>query len=173
MMADVAALFADPKAAAFEAHTTVDADHGRIETRRHRVCHEVDWLFSDRRYPDEPAMPGLATLGMVEAEVTRDGRTSTVRRYYLASARLSAARFATTMRQHWWIENAQHWVLDTTFDEGRARNRKDHGPQNLAVLRRLALNVLRSARPDISIRRKRKRSGWSDEFARSVLGQMR
>src|SRR4051794_30222951 len=60
-----------------------------------------------------------------------------------------------------------------SFDEDRARNRSDHGPENLAILRRLALNVLRSARPDISIRRKRKRSGWSDEFARSVLGQMR
>ncbi len=51
MLADVAALFADPKAASFETHTTVDADHGRIETRRHLVCHDVHWLFSDRRYP--------------------------------------------------------------------------------------------------------------------------
>jgi predicted transposase YbfD/YdcC len=66
-----------------------------------------------------------------------------------------------------------HWVLDVGFDEDRARNRKDHGPQNLTTLRKLALNVLRKARPDISIRRKRKRSGWSDEFARPVLGQMR
>jgi len=66
-----------------------------------------------------------------------------------------------------------HWVLDVGFDEDRARNRKDHGPENLTILRKLALNVLRTARPDISIRRKRKRSGWSDEFARTVLGQMR
>jgi hypothetical protein len=66
-----------------------------------------------------------------------------------------------------------HWVLDVGFDEDRARNRKDHGLENLTILQKLALNVLRSARPDISIRRKRKRSGWPDEFARSVLGQMR
>jgi predicted transposase YbfD/YdcC len=173
MLADVTALFADPKAAAFEAHTTVDADHGRIETRRHLLCHDVNWLFSDRRYPDELGMPGLASLGMVEAEVSRDGRTSIVRRYYLSSATLTAEQFAVAVRAHWHIENAQHWVLDTTFDEDRARNRRDHGPENLAILRRLALNLLRSARPDISIRRKRKRSGWSDDFARSVLGQMR
>jgi hypothetical protein len=64
-------------------------------------------------------------------------------------------------------------VLDTAFDEDRARNRKDHGAQNLSIIRKLALNVLKSARPDISIRRKRKRGGWSDAFARSVLGQMR
>ena len=80
MLAEVTALFVDPEAAAFEAHTTVDADRGRVETRRHLVCHDVRWLFSDRRYPDEPSLPGLATLGMVEAEVQRDGRTSTVRR---------------------------------------------------------------------------------------------
>jgi hypothetical protein len=64
-------------------------------------------------------------------------------------------------------------VLDVTFDEDRARNRKDHAPENLAILRKLALNVLRNARPGIAIRRKRKRSGWSDDFARSVLGQRR
>ena len=63
------------------------------------------------------------------------------------------------------------WLLDVNFDEDRARNRGDHGPENLATLRKPALNALRSARPDISIRRKRSR--WSDEFAKSVLGQMR
>lgn len=173
MQAEVADFFADPKAMDFEAHTTTDADHGRIEKRRHVVSHDVGWLFSDRRYPDEPRLPGLATLGMVEATTEREGRTSTVRRYYVSSAVLTAERFAAAVRQHWHIENRLHWVLDTTFDEDRARNRRDHGPENLAVLRKLALNVLRSASPEISIRRKRKRSGWSDAFARSVLGQMR
>jgi hypothetical protein len=64
-------------------------------------------------------------------------------------------------------------VLDVGFDEDRARNWKDHGPENFAILWKLALNVPRSVRPDISIWRQRKRSGLSDEFARSVLGQMR
>jgi predicted transposase YbfD/YdcC len=172
MLREVAAYFADPEAGG-ETHTTTDADHGRLEIRRHVVCHDVAWLFSDRRYPDEPALPGLATLAMVEATTERDARTSTVRRYYVSSATLSAVRFADAVRAHWCIENALHWVLDTAFDEDRARNRCDHGPENLATLRKLALNVLRTARPDISIRRKRKRSGWSDDFARSVLSQMR
>jgi len=60
-----------------------------------------------------------------------------------------------------------------TFDEDRTRTRKDHAPENLATLRKLALNILKRARPGISIRRKRKRSGWSNDFAKSVLGQMR
>ena len=118
-------------------------------------------------------MPGLAMLGMVEAEVTRQGKTALQRRFYLSSVAMDAAPFAAAVRAHWRIENSLHWVLDVVFDEDRARNRRDHGPENLAILRKLALNVLRTARPDISIRRKRKRSGWSDEFARTVLGQMR
>ena len=173
MFADVRTFFADPPLDAVESTETTDADHGRIEVRRHFVCHDVSWLFSDRRYPDEPGMPGLATIAMVEARTDANGKTSTARRYYLSSARMTAERFAQAVRAHWRIETSQHWVLDMTFDEDRARNRKDHGPENLAILRRLALNVLRNARPKISIRRKRKRSGWSDEFARTVLGQMR
>jgi predicted transposase YbfD/YdcC len=172
-LADVEAWFADPACAVADTHETVDADHGRIETRRHRVVHDLAWLFPARPDPDHPAMPGLATLAKVEAEVERDGRTCRSTRYYLSSARLSAARFAQAARAHWGIENGVHWVLDTAFDEDRARNRKDHGAENLAIIRKLALNVLKRARPEISIRRKRKRSGWSDAFARSVLGQMR
>ena len=152
---------------------TTDADHGRIEVRRHVVSHGTDWMLSDRRHPDEARLPGLGMIGMVDATVTRDGRTSTLRRFYLSSARMDAARFAATVRAHWRIENSLHWVLDVGFDEDRARTRRDHGPENLTTLRKLALNVLQSARPDISIRRKRERSGWSDEFARSILGQMR
>ncbi len=118
-------------------------------------------------------MPALATIGRVVATVERDGRTSTSTRYYLSSARLSAAAFAKAVRGHWAIENSLHWVLYTTFQEDAVRTRKDHGPENLAIIRKLALNVLKAARPDISIRRKRKRSGWSDAFARTVIGQMR
>ena len=172
MHAAVEQFFADPPAG-LACHETTDGEHGRIETRRHWLSGEVAWLFSDRRYCGEPAMPELATIGMIEAEVERNGQTSRSRRYYLSSARLDLSAFAAAVRAHWGIENGLHWVLDTAFDEDRARNRKDHGPENLAILRKLALNVLRTARPTISIRRKRKRSGWSDEFARSVIGQMR
>jgi predicted transposase YbfD/YdcC len=105
--------------------------------------------------------------------VTRGSETTAIRRLYLSSTAMGAVTFAAAVRAHWRIENCLHWVLDVGFDEDRARNRCDHGPKNLTILRKLALNVLRSARQDISIRRKRKRSGWSDAFARSGLGQMR
>ena len=96
-------------------------------------------------------MPGLAMLGMVEAEVTRHGKTTRQRRFCLSSAAMGAARFAAAVRAYWRIENSLHRVLGVGFDDDRARNRRDHGPENLAILRKLALNVLRTARPDISI----------------------
>jgi hypothetical protein len=74
MHAAVVEFFADPPAGV-PRHITTDGEHGRIETRRHWVSHEVGWLFSDRRYSGEPAMPELATIGMVEAEIERGGQT--------------------------------------------------------------------------------------------------
>jgi predicted transposase YbfD/YdcC len=172
MHKEVAHFFAAPPAP-LASHTTVDNSHGRIETRRHTVCHAVGWLSPTRSESDEAPLAGLAMIGMIEATVEAPGGTSFERRYYVSSSQLTPERFAKVSRAHWAIENSLHWVLDTSFDEDRARNRCDHGPENLTILRKLALNILQSARPDISIRRKRKRSGWSDEFARTILGQMR
>jgi predicted transposase YbfD/YdcC len=167
--------FADPALVAPLPHAaTVDADHGRIEERRAWVCRDLSWLRGPKTSCQEPvALPGLACLGMIEATVTRDGDTRTTRHYHVSSRPLSAEAYLAAARAHWSIENGLHWVLDMTFDEDRARNRKDNAPENLATLRKLALNTLKRARPGISIRRKRKRSGWSNDFARSILGQMR
>ena len=78
------------------------------------------------------------------------------------------------VRAHWGIENSLHWPLDVTLDEDLARNRKDNGPANLAVLRRLALNIAQ-AHPDttVSLRGKLKRAGWNDTFLFELLGHMR
>jgi predicted transposase YbfD/YdcC len=172
MFREVEAFFADPPEP-LDAFETTDADHGRVETRRHRVTRSVDWLFSDRRCSGEPRLPGLVTLACVEATRTETGRTSRSTRYYISSATLTPERFARAVRSHRAIENSLHWVLDVTFDEDQARNRRDHGPENLAILRRLTPNLPNKARPKMSVARKRKRSGWSDAFARSVIGQMR
>jgi predicted transposase YbfD/YdcC len=172
MQREVAAFFADPPGG-LETFETTDADHGRVETRRHRVTHCVEWIFGDRAEPGAPRMPGLATLACVEAERVEGERTTRATRFYLSSARLTPECFARAVRGHWAIENSLHWVLDVTFDEDAARNRADNGPENLAILRRLTLNLLRTARPKLPVSRKRKRSGWSDDFARTIIGQMR
>ncbi|MCW2245413.1 putative transposase YbfD/YdcC [Azospirillum fermentarium] len=167
--------FADPLTLAeLNTYETTDADHGRIETRRAWVSHDLSWLRGPKSACSEPVLlPDMACLGMIEAAIERNGKTTVTRHYHLASRPLGAEEYLNAARAHWSVENGLHWVLDVTFDEDRARNRKDHGPENLATLRKLALNVLNRARPDVSVRRKRKRSGWSDDFARSILGQMR
>ena len=171
----MAEYFADPKTLeGLASEETTDADHGRIEVRRAWVSHDLSWMTGTRTACTEPAMlPDLACLGMIEATVERGGRTTVTRHYHLSSRPLAPDDYLAAARSHWSVENSLHWVLDVVFDEDRARNRKDHGPENLATIRKLALNVLNRARPGISVRRKRKRSGWSDEFARSIIGQMR
>ena len=171
VLAGVVEYFADP-AIKLDVHTTIDADHGRIETRHHRVSQDVAWLIPTRSEADEFRLAGLASIGVIDTLIEHKGKTTQSRRYFVSSALLTPERLAHTVRAHWSIE-ATHWILDTCFHEDHARNRADHGPENLAILRKLALNVLKSARPDISVRRKRKRSGWSDEFAKSIIGQMR
>ena len=91
---------------------------------------------------DHTALPALKTIGMIEAIVERDGRTTRSLCYHLSSARLSAPAIARAVRAHWSIENGLHWVLDMAFDEDRSRARKDHAAENLAIIRKLALNIL-------------------------------
>ena len=139
-------------------HQDVDGGHGRIETRTASVVHDVDWLQERQRWP------GLAAIGkVVSMRETRAG-TTTETRYYVMSAKLSPQRFLHAVRSHWAIENSLHWVLDVTMNEDRQRNRTGHGPENLALLRRLALNVARIEPGKDAMRGKLKRAGWDNNF---------
>jgi predicted transposase YbfD/YdcC len=168
---DVEAFFADPPPNAIKAYTTTDGEHGRVEVRRHAVCHDVAWLFSDRRYPGEVAFPGLVMIGMVEAETERAGKTARERRYYLCSAKLDPAAFAHAVRGHWGIENRLHWVLDVVFREDLSRLRTGHGPENMAVVRHMATNLLHRAKPTSSLKNRRKRAGWNTSYLESLIRQ--
>jgi predicted transposase YbfD/YdcC len=167
--------FDDPDVrAALPTAVTTDGDHGRIEVRRAWVSHDLKWMRGSKTSCAEPVLlRDMACLGMIEAAVERRGKLTVTRHYHVSSTKLTADAYLAAARSHWSIENGLHWRLDVVFDEDRARNRKDHGPENLATLRKLALNMLNRARRDISVRRKRKRAGWSDDFARSIIGQMR
>ena len=110
------------------------------------------------------------SLGMIEATVEHRGKTTVTRHYHISSHALTVRNYLEAARTHWGVENGLPWILDIVFDEDRARNRKDHGPEHLATLRKLALNILNRARLGISVRRKRKRSGWSNDFAISIIG---
>jgi predicted transposase YbfD/YdcC len=169
---DVEAFFADPPPDSIDTCTTTDGEHGRVEVRRHAVCHDVAWLFSDRRYPGEVAFPGLAMIGMVEAETERDGKTTRERRYYLSSTRINAMTFAQAVRGHWGIENRLHWVLDVVFKDDLTRLRTGHAPENMAVVKHMAMNLLHRAKPTTSLKNRRKRAGWNTSYLESLIRQV-
>ena len=172
-LADEVRLFFDQPEATDQrlAHTTTDADHGRIETRHHRVSHDVGWLTTDRRFPGEPRFPDLAAIAMVEAVVEHRGRTTTARRYFLCSAALEAKALAAAVRAHWGIENRLHWVMDVVFHDDLMRLRTEHGPANMATVRHMALNLLRAVPGKQSMAVKRKSAGWDDTFMRRTVTQ--
>ena len=171
LFGDVEAFFADPQAGHLDTFETTDGDHGRIELRRHAVCHHVDWLFSDRRYADEPRFPHLATIAMVETEVQRNGKIEREKRYYLSSAQLDAKTFARAVRDHWGIENRLHWVLDVVFHDDLARLRSGHGPENMAVVKHMAMNLVRKPKDRHSLKVRRKLANLNYHYLESLLRQ--
>ena len=161
---DVRRFLDDPETPLRSASET-DAGHGRIETRTASLSGDIAWL------QDSHAWPGLAAVGKVTAMRQIDGKTRTQTRYYLLSQAVDPARFNAIVRGHWSIENSLHWVLDVIMDEDQLRNRKDHGPENLALLRRLALNLAKLEPSKGSMRGKLKRAAWDTAFLFDLLAQ--
>jgi len=116
---------------------TVDKGHGRLETRRYWQTERIEW-FADRL-----EWEGLRSVGMVESIREIQGRCSVERRYYLSSLPVDIQRFAKAVRGHWSIENQLHWVLDVVFGEDQSRARTQQAAENLAAVRRLAVNLLK------------------------------
>jgi predicted transposase YbfD/YdcC len=124
---------------------------------------------------DVYGFPGVAAVGRITSRRRlRGGRADgPVVRYYLSSKYMSPKRFLHVTRSHWGVENQLHWVLDVHLAEDANRARMDNAPENLAILRRLALNILRAHPDKVSIRRKIKRAGWNDDFLMALLSHMR
>jgi len=151
----------------FAYRRTVDADHGRIETRQHWISDEIAWLPA---VTGKPLWPGLRSIAMIQAQRRIGEQVTTCVRYYLSSLPADAARFAHAARSHWKIENQLHWSLDVSFHEDANRTRTDSAPQNLAVLRHIALNLLQQERTTkASLKVKRLRAAWDTDYLRKVL----
>ena len=162
---DARCFFDDPARTAEIAHTTVDGDHGRIETRTSLVSTDI------ARLRERHAWPGLAAIGRVVRVREISAKVSTETAYYPLSTPLGAERFGAVARAHWGVENRLHWVLDVTMDEDHARNRKDHGPRNIALLRRLALNLAKLEGSKESMKGKLMRAALDDTFLTRLLAQ--
>lgn len=161
---DVRRFLDDPQTKLAHA-TDTDKGHGRIETRTAALTTDIAWLQESHHWP------GLAAIGKITASREIDGKTSVETRCYLLSRAVTPERFNAIVRSHWGIENGLHWVLDVIMDEDQARNRKDHGPQNLALLRKLALNLAKLEPSKGSMRGKLKQAGWDNTFLTQILLQ--
>ena len=142
--------------------------HDRRETRQATIMRNTSLAAVH-------GFPGVVAIGRVTSRRRQQGNRAEppAVRYYLLSKSMSAKRLLQVTRSHWTIENQLHWVLDVHFREDGNRARLDNAPENLAILRRLALNIIRSHPHKASIRRKIKRAGWDDGFLMAMLGHMR
>lgn len=148
-----------------EFHQTITPGHGRIDIRRHWLLDGVEHLIDAERWV------GLKRVGLVESERRILGHPPAIeKRYYLVSLDGDVQRFAQAVRGHWGIENQLHWVLDVAFQEDASRIRKDHAPANLAVVRHIALNLLRQdSSAKGGIKAKRLQAGWNNDYLTRLL----
>jgi predicted transposase YbfD/YdcC len=143
---------------------TVETNRGRVEDRTYFQ------MKAPADFADRFEWPGLKTIGMVISFTERDGKSCDEVRCYLSSLPLGVKRFAEAVRSHWSVENQLHWILDVTFDEDGSRVSKDHGAENLALLRRIAISIFKQYRGDQeSVRQRRLAASWNDEYLLKIL----
>jgi predicted transposase YbfD/YdcC len=144
---------------------TVDKDHGRYEIRRYYQSGQLDW------FADKGKWEALKSVGMVESIREINGERSVERRYFLSSLPVDVQTFARAVRSHWGVENKVHWVMDVCFREDQSRARAGYAAENLATLRRLALNMLKQEKTKKrGIRGKQLNASWNHAYLLRLLG---
>lgn len=148
----------------FDECTTVDGDHGRVETRKYTATSDLGW------FEDKSEWKGLNSLCMVESIREIGGKVSQEKRYYISSLECDAQKIGKAIRSHWGIENSVHWILDMAFREDESRIRKGYGAENFAAIRNIALNLLKTNKTfKGSIKTKRLRATMDPSYLKEVV----
>ena len=145
-------------------YETIDAGHGRIEKRRCWSLSQVQGLLDSQQWTK------LTSIAMVEAIREENGHTSRAVRFYISSLASDAQQLAKAIRTHWKVENPLHWVLDVVLREDDCRIRTGHAPENLVVLRHLAVSALNQEKTaKLGVKNKRLRAGWDNDYLLKVI----
>jgi predicted transposase YbfD/YdcC len=165
---DVVLFAAEQKANGFKQakvsrHATVDADHGRIETRTYTVIQDIEWLQQRHDWP------GLQAVVMVESRREIADKVEQETRFYITSVLWLASQLGPVIRSHWAVENSLHWIMDMIFRDDECRIRTNHAPANFTTLKHMAHNLIRKAPGKDSLRLRRKTAGWDDDFLASLI----
>jgi len=149
-----------------ETSETIDREHGREERRVASVSSDVEWIRGLGK-----KWKGIKTIVQIEAWRSEGAEQSYERRYYISSLEADAGRLNRLVRDHWGIENGLHWCLDIAFREDDNRVRTGHAAENFAILRHLAMNLLKQETSvKVGIKSKRRKAGWDDAYLLKVLG---
>jgi len=151
------------KGVPYETYKTEEEGHGRQETRFYEI------ITDPKGIRNQDAWPKLHVIGKCNSERTVNGQTTCEVRYFIGSKRCSVKRYGKALRNHWGIENNLHWQMDVTFGEDASRIRNRHGGENYAMLRRLALGLLKQHPSQGSIRSKRYEAALDVAFLEDVL----
>lgn len=146
-------------------HETIDGDHGRIETRTITSTDNIDWLQKNHNWPHLKSIISVKSTREIKENISEETR------YFISSLDANdIKKIAHTVRAHWGIENKLHWVLDMAFDEDHSRAREGNSAANLAVIRHLALNLLKAEKSTkVGIKTKRARAGWDERYMLKVI----
>lgn len=162
--------FSDANEANFEEY---NIDYAETHNKGH-VCHEERrcWVGYDAlpRIDNSQDWKALETVVMVESSMPVDGKTTIEHRYYISSSDGTASKLLSASRSHWFMPNSLHWRLDIAFREDESRIRKGYGAENFAILRHIALNLLKKEETaKVGIPNKRLMAGWDNSYLEKVL----
>jgi predicted transposase YbfD/YdcC len=143
--------------------TTVDGEHGRIETRTTTVIHDAKWLQERHNWP------GHKAVVIVESSREISGKIERETRYYITSLAMLAVLLGPIVRGHWAIENSLHWIMDMVFRDDECRVRTNHAPTNFTTIKHMALILLRRPAGKQSLCGRCKAACWDDDFLASLI----
>lgn len=147
-----------------EVYKNYDKVHGRIEIREYKVSKNIEWLEKKSAWKDLRCIVEVESTRIIKDKETKE------KRYYISSLSGTANEIGKAIRSHWSVENQLHWVLDVTFNEDKSRIRKKNGPENMAIVRHVVLNLIRQNKDNkTSLKRRRRRAIYRDEYLAQIL----